>query len=136
MQEHVDTVGQITDDEYVSVRSDTFVGIAVERFREFAPTDDETTIYYLYVTDPNDKLVGVLSLRELLNAPEDIEVSDVMGRISLRSMQVSTSNRQRCRSASLIFRQSQLSTTMACLWACFDRNQCWRLSKTKQPKTF
>ncbi len=78
MQEHVDTVGQITDDEYVSVRSDTFVGIAVERFREFAPTDDETTIYYLYVTDPNDKLVGVLSLRELLNAPEDIEVSDVM----------------------------------------------------------
>jgi len=78
MQEHVDTVSEITSDEYVSVQSDTFVGIAVDRFQEFAPTDDETTIYYLYVTDPNDKLVGVLSLRELLNAPEDVEVSDVM----------------------------------------------------------
>ncbi len=68
---HADRVGEITDEEYVAVTQETFVGPAIEEFRDFEPVSDETTIYYLYVTDNAGRLVGVMSLRELLNAPED-----------------------------------------------------------------
>ena len=75
---HADRVGEITDDEYVAVTQETFVGPAIEGFRDFEPVSDETTIYYLYVTDNAGRLVGVMSLRELLNAPEDDVVEDHM----------------------------------------------------------
>ena len=75
---HADEVGEVTDDEYVTVQEDTFVGMAIDRFREYSPDDDEKTVYYLYIVDGDDTLVGVMSLRELLNAPEDALVSDHM----------------------------------------------------------
>jgi len=75
---HADEVGEVTDEEYVTVLDDTFVGMAIDRFRAFSPDDDEKTVYYLYIVDEDDTLVGVMSLRELLNAPEDSLVSDHM----------------------------------------------------------
>ncbi|ELY90266.1 MgtE integral membrane protein [Natrialba hulunbeirensis JCM 10989] len=75
---HADRVFEITDDEYVAVTQETFVGPAIEEFRHFEPIDDETTVYYLYVTDNSGRLVGVMSLRELLNAPEDDVVEEHM----------------------------------------------------------
>ncbi|ELY56662.1 magnesium transporter [Natronolimnohabitans innermongolicus] len=75
---HADRVEEVTDDEYVAVTQETFVGPAIDEFREFEPISDETTVYYLYVTDNADRLVGVMSLRELLNAPEDDVVEDHM----------------------------------------------------------
>lgn len=75
---HVDYVTDIIDDEFVAVKQDTFIGMAVDEFRAFEPEDDETTIYYLYVVDDEGRLTGVLSLRELLNAPEDELVSEFM----------------------------------------------------------
>ena len=75
---HADRAAEIVDDEYVAVTQESFVGEAVERFREFEPRTDETTVYYLYVTDNSGRLVGVMSLRELLNAPEDDVVEDHM----------------------------------------------------------
>ena len=75
---HADEVGEVTDDEYVVVNDDEFIGVAIDKFREFTPSDDEATVYYLYVVDEGDRLVGVMSLRELLNAPEDDVVSDHM----------------------------------------------------------
>jgi len=77
--EHPETVAEVTDeDDDVAVREDTFVGIAIQRFREFDPRDDETTVYYLYILDQEDRLTGVLSFRELLNAPQDDLVADHM----------------------------------------------------------
>ena len=75
---HADEVGEVADDEYVAVLDDEFVGVAIDRFRAFEPKDEEATVYYLYVVDEGDRLVGVMSLRELLNAPEDSLVSDHM----------------------------------------------------------
>ncbi|SDQ22761.1 magnesium transporter [Natronobacterium texcoconense] len=75
---HADRAGELTDDEYVAVTQETFVGPAIEEFRKFEPTAEETTVYYLYVTDNAGRLVGVMSLRELLNAPEDDVVEDHM----------------------------------------------------------
>ncbi|EMA41630.1 magnesium transporter [Halobiforma nitratireducens] len=75
---HADRAGEITDDEYVAVTQDTFVGPAIEKFRKFDPEEEETTVYYLYITDNSNRLVGVMSLRELLNAPEDDVVEEHM----------------------------------------------------------
>ncbi len=77
--EHFDIVAEVVDDDYVAVQEDTFAGMAINEFRDFRPKErGETTIYYIYVTDEAGKLKGVLSFRELLNAPEDTEVSEIM----------------------------------------------------------
>lgn len=78
VDEHADYVSEVIDDEYVVVTGDTFIGMAIDDFRAFEPEDDETTIYYVYVVDDDGVLTGVLSLRELLNAPEDGLVRDYM----------------------------------------------------------
>lgn len=75
---HADEVEEVADDEYVAVTQDSFVDTVIDEFRRFEPRADETTIYYLYVTDNYGRLVGVMSLRELLNAPEDDVVEDHM----------------------------------------------------------
>ena len=75
---HADEIGDVADDEFIAVTQETFVGEAIEAFRAFEPDDDEATIYYLYATDNEGRLVGVMSLRELLNAPEDDPVEHHM----------------------------------------------------------
>lgn len=81
MDEHADRIADVLDEEdHVAVAPDTFVGIAIQQFRDFEPRHDEATIYYLYVVDREDRLVGVLSFRELLNAPRDEPVSMFMER--------------------------------------------------------
>ena len=57
---HADTVRDVIDEEYVAVRDDMFVGMVIDKFRDFTP-DDETTIYYVYIVDEDNRLVGVLS---------------------------------------------------------------------------
>lgn len=78
---HAEVVGDVADEEYIAVTEGTFVGVAVERFMEFEPADpEETTLYYVYVVDDEDRLVGVVSFRQLVNAPEDDLVSEHMER--------------------------------------------------------
>jgi magnesium transporter len=75
---HADMVEDVVDEEFVALDGDVFVGEAIEQFRGFVPGDDETTIYYVYVRGNDDRLIGILSLRELLNAPEDELVASIM----------------------------------------------------------
>ncbi|MBI5564235.1 MAG: magnesium transporter [Chloroflexi bacterium] len=64
-----DTAGGLMTTEYVSVRPDLTAGEAIEELRRRA--DEAETIYYVYVRDKEDKLIGVFSLRELvINKPE------------------------------------------------------------------
>lgn len=64
-----DTAGGLMTTEYVSVRPDLTAGEAIEELRRRA--DEAETIYYVYVRDKDDKLIGVFSLRELvINKPE------------------------------------------------------------------
>jgi Fe-S oxidoreductase len=46
------------------------------KVRELEP--DAETIYYVYVVDRDENLVGVLSLRDLIVAKPDVRISDVM----------------------------------------------------------
>ena len=64
--------------EYVAISPDITASQAIERLREAAP--DKETIYYTYVVDENRKLIGLVSLRELIVARRETLVKDIMNR--------------------------------------------------------
>ncbi|HBU69599.1 MAG TPA: hypothetical protein DEE98_04360 [Elusimicrobia bacterium] len=68
--------GSLMNTEYVSVRSSVTVNQVWEKIR--AELKKKESIYYVYVLDDNDTLIGVLTLRQLLTAQHDKMVSEVM----------------------------------------------------------
>jgi len=77
MQYPPDTAGGLMTYEYMSLRANMTVGEALQEVREFSHGQVET-IYYLYVCDQDNRLVGVLSLRELLASDDNKLISDIM----------------------------------------------------------
>ena len=71
-----DSAGGIMTTEYVYIPETTTIPEAIKMVRKFGRYAE--TIYYLYVVDEKHKLVGVLSLRELISARRDLLVSDIM----------------------------------------------------------
>lgn len=71
-----DTAGGIMTNEFIAYRPDMTVKEATERFRQDA--EEIETIYYIYVTDTEERLKGVVSLRELLLSSPDVKLSDIM----------------------------------------------------------
>lgn len=71
-----DTAGGIMTNEFISYHPETTIKKAIEDFRKNA--EEVETVYYIYVVDADEKLVGVISLRELLLAPLDAKLSDIM----------------------------------------------------------
>src|SRR5699024_12707489 len=59
-----ETAGSIMTKELISISSTETVGTVLEELREEAP--DAEIIYYLYVVDVDNVLVGVVSLRDLI----------------------------------------------------------------------
>ncbi|WP_408010737.1 magnesium transporter [Pseudalkalibacillus sp. A8] len=70
------TAGSIMTTEFVAIGANQTVTQAMQILRKEAP--DAETIYYVFVVDENKKLVGVISLRDLIIAEEDTLVTDVM----------------------------------------------------------
>ena len=68
--------GGIMTTGYLEVNKDMTVKQAIEHMRENA--QDADTIYYTYVVDNDERLVGVLSLRELITARDSVVVEDLM----------------------------------------------------------
>jgi Mg/Co/Ni transporter MgtE len=62
--------------ELVSIKANLTCDETINRLRELAPKAE--TIYYVYVVDDDERLVGVLSLRDLVIAPPETHVSDIM----------------------------------------------------------
>jgi len=71
-----DSAGGIMTTEFIAIPADLTATQAIERLRELEP--DAETIYYVYVADEEEKLVGVLSLRDLIVAKPDAVVRDFM----------------------------------------------------------
>jgi CBS domain-containing protein len=71
-----DTAGGLMTTDYVWIYPHRTIAATIEKIREIAPETE--FVYYLYVTDQADKLLGVLSLRSLLLAAPAATVSDVM----------------------------------------------------------
>lgn len=71
-----DTAGGLMTTAYVAVSPETRVSEALEKLRALA--DEVETIYYLYVIDPAGRLVGVVSLRELMLARPEQPLHEIM----------------------------------------------------------
>jgi CBS domain-containing protein len=71
-----DTAGGLMTNDFITYPPEISVKDAIEKFRKDA--EDVETVYYLYITDPDEKLLGVVSLRELLLAPLDAKLSDIL----------------------------------------------------------
>ncbi len=71
-----DSAGSIMTMEFLSLKKDRTVSDALKRIRRVG--SDMETINILYVTDARRKLLGVLSVRDLLLAEEDDLIGDIM----------------------------------------------------------
>ena len=71
-----DTAGGIMTTEIISLNILMTVREAMRHIKEMAP--DSEMIYYLFVTDPENHLVGIISLRELIVADDDDYIGDAM----------------------------------------------------------
>jgi magnesium transporter len=70
------SAGALMTTDYAWVPADITVTDALDRLRLQAP--DRETIYYVFVLAPDRKLLGVLSLRDLILAPRHALIRDVM----------------------------------------------------------
>jgi len=72
-----DSAGGLMTTEFVSVDADTTVEEALRLVRRIARSDKREAMHAIYTTDEDGRLAGVLSLRELLAAPEGATLADV-----------------------------------------------------------
>ena len=73
-----ESAGGIMTTEFVAIDENLTAAQAIDRLRELEP--DAETIYYVYVTDDEGHLTGVLSLRDLIIAKPGAPVADFMFR--------------------------------------------------------
>jgi magnesium transporter len=71
-----DSAGGIMTTAFVAIPADLTAEQTIARLRELEP--EAETIYYIYVVDEEGRLVGVLSLRDLIVARPETVVRDVM----------------------------------------------------------
>jgi magnesium transporter len=71
------SAGSIMTTEFFSLPEDT---TAQEAIRRLQRATDAEMVFYIYVTDKEDHLVGVLSLRQLLTVPPDTPLKNIMAR--------------------------------------------------------
>jgi magnesium transporter len=72
------TVGSVTTSDYVRVTPQMTVADALAHIRATAP--DKETVYVIYVLDEAHKLLGTVSLRDLVLSDASIPVSEIMRR--------------------------------------------------------
>ena len=71
-----DTAGGIMALEFVAVKADASVKDAIDTIRE--KREEVENLYYIWVVDDLGKLVGVISLKDLVLEPTDRKISDIM----------------------------------------------------------
>jgi magnesium transporter len=84
LQYEEDTAGGIMATEIFSLEENLTVRQAIEALQE---AEDVEMVFYVYVTDEHNHLVGVLSLRQLLIVPPNTKLKNIMTRevISVRT---------------------------------------------------
>lgn len=71
-----DTAGGLMTTEYVAVQHTLTAAQAIDQLRQLEP--DAESIYYVYVVDQEEHLLGVLSLRDLIVAKPETRIRDFM----------------------------------------------------------
>lgn len=72
-----DTAGGIMTTEFFSLPEDATAQEAIRRLQQ---ATDAEMVFYIYVTDKDERLVGVLSLRQLLTVPPATPLKNLMAR--------------------------------------------------------
>ncbi|MBU3933255.1 MAG: magnesium transporter [Candidatus Omnitrophica bacterium] len=70
------SAGSIMTTEYISLTPELTVSEASELIRQAAPKKE--TIYYTYVTDQENRLIGSVSLQDIFLAKEDLPIRKIM----------------------------------------------------------
>lgn len=70
------TAGAVMTSDYATLPAEITAAAAIDRLRHEAP--DRETIYYCYVVDEHRKLIGIVSLKDLILAPPHRSVSQIM----------------------------------------------------------
>jgi magnesium transporter len=83
------TAGSIMTTEFIAISANQTVRSAMYILKNEAPNAE--TIYYIYVIDEEKRLVGVMSLRDLIISDDDTMISEIM---SDRVMSVSVGDDQ------------------------------------------
>lgn len=76
MEHEEDSAGGLMNSEFLALASDMNVAEALRQVRLVAP--DVETIYYAYLLDADERIEGVVSLKELLVNPPDCPLTDIM----------------------------------------------------------
>ena len=71
-----DSAGSIMTTEFIVLRPDMTAEMAIKRIRRTGV--DKETIYTCYVTDENNRLIGITTVKDLLLAEDDNPVKDMM----------------------------------------------------------
>lgn len=71
-----DSAGSIMTTEFIVLRPDMTAEMAIKRIRRTGV--DKETIYTCYVTDSNNRLIGITTVKDLLLAEDDDTVKDMM----------------------------------------------------------
>jgi Mg/Co/Ni transporter MgtE len=76
LEHEEDTAGGLMTTEYLAFPPEMTVEESIKELRLEAP--DVETIYYLYILDNNERIVGVISLKNLILAMPQTLLSDIM----------------------------------------------------------
>ncbi|MBF0328523.1 MAG: magnesium transporter [Nitrospirae bacterium] len=71
-----DTAGGLMTNEFIAYGPEVTVAQAIERFKKDA--GEMEAVYYIFVVDENEKLVGVTSLRELILGDPSATLAEIM----------------------------------------------------------
>ncbi len=71
-----DSAGGIMALEFVAVKADSLIQEAIDTIRE--KREEVENIYYLFVIDDFDRLVGIISMKDLVLEPPERNISDIM----------------------------------------------------------
>lgn len=71
-----DTAGGLMTNEYISCAPEMTIQDTTDKFK--AEAKEVETVYYIYVLDKDEKLMGVASLREMFLAEPDCLLADIM----------------------------------------------------------
>ncbi|GAB4113063.1 MAG: magnesium transporter [Candidatus Caldatribacteriota bacterium] len=70
------TAGSIMTSDFVALPENLTAEEAIKKIRELSP--EAEMIYYVYIVDKRERLVGVISLRDLIVAKPNAKISEIM----------------------------------------------------------
>lgn len=71
-----ETVGSIMSKEFISVHLNITIGDTIDILREMKP--DEEVMYYIYITNEEEHIEGVLPLKDLILYSPEVKIKEVM----------------------------------------------------------